>query len=303
MKHSTISGRLWVLLGRQIICGALAWNMLAISFGWAQSQRRSGERRRQPSWTATEFLPGIEWPEPPIVTPGLGNSCPPSDAIILFDGKDLSAWENGENWKVENCVATVGSGEIRTKQSFGDCQLHIEWSAPVPATGESQGRGNSGIYFMGLYEVQVLDSYENKTYPDGQAGAVYKQMPPYVNAMRPPGEWNYYDIAFTAPRFKEDGSLESPAAVTVFHNGVLVQNHFEPTGGTTWYHRARYEPHEAKLPLMLQDHGNPVHFRNIWLREIKPIVGTQVAEPKYHNHATGQEWLETEGDERHPPVE
>ena len=302
MKHSTTAGRSWALLARQMIYGTTMWSIVAVLPAWTQTEESSGEGRQEPSWTMTEFLPGIEWPEPPIVTPGLGNSCPPSDAIVLFNGKDLSAWENGENWKVENCVAIVGGGEIRTKQSFGDCQLHIEWSAPLPSSGDSQGRGNSGVYFMGLYEVQILDSYDSKTYPDGQAAAIYKQMPPTANAMRPPGEWNYYDIAFTAPRFKENGSLLSPAALTVFHNGVLVQNHFEITGGTTWFERAHYEQHEEKLPIMLQDHGSPVRFRNIWLREIKPIVGTQAAEPRYHNHATGQEWLETEGDVRHPPA-
>ncbi len=300
MKHSTTAGSAVGLPARQLVCAAAFWSMVAVQPGWTQSEEKSRERSQEPSWTMTEFLPGIEWPEPPIVTPGPGNSCPPSDAIVLFNGENLSAWENGEHWIVKDGVATVHGGEIRTKQSFGDCQLHIEWSAPAPATGESQSRGNSGVYFMGLYEVQILDSYDSKTYPDGQAGAIYKQMPPLVNAMRPPGAWNYYDIAFTAPRFQEDGSIESPAALTVFHNGVLVQNHFELTGGTTWHHRASYESHAEKLPIMLQDHGNPVRFRNIWLREIEPIVGTQTTEPKYHNHATGQEWLESEGG---PPAE
>lgn len=284
----------------RIVFAIVCWSIALPEPGWAESEERT-RQSPEPSWSMTEFLPGIDWPEPPVVTPGEGNTAPPSDAIILFDGKDLSAWKNGENWKVENGVAIVGSGQIETKQPFGDCQLHIEWSAPNPPSGDSQGRGNSGVYFMGLYEVQILDSYENQTYPDGQAASVYKQMPPYVNAMRPPGEWNYYDIAFTAPRFTEDGSLESPAKVTVFHNGVLVQSHFELDGGTTWYHRPSYEAHAEKLPLMLQDHGNPVRFRNIWVREITPIVGTQVREPKFRNHATGQEWLESEGDYRHPP--
>jgi hypothetical protein len=250
----------------------------------------------------TEFLPGIDWPEPPVVTPGEGNTAPPSDAIVLFDGKDMSAWENGENWIVDDGVATVHGGAIHSQQPFGDCQLHVEWSAPVPAAGEGQGRGNSGIYIMGRYEVQILDSYENKTYPDGQAAAVYKQSPPLVNAMRSPSEWNYYDIAFTAPRFNDDGSLKSPAVMTVFHNGVLVQNNFQLTGGTSWYQRPRYEKHPEKLPIIIQDHGNPVRFRNLWVREITPIVGAQVREPKFHDHRTGKEWLESEGDAAHPPA-
>lgn len=255
-----------------------------------------------------EYLPGIDWPEPPIVTPAHENDGPPSDAIVLFDGKDLSAWENGENWKVEDGVATIGAGNIQTKQSFGDCQVHIEWSSPVFAGGNSQGfddnqdLGNSGIYFMGLYELQILDSYKNKTYFDGQAGAIYKQTPPMANVMRPPGEWNLYDIVFTVPRFGEDGSLQSPAYLTLFHNGVLLHHHFELAGSTHWHQPSSYEPHAAKLPIMLQDHGNPVRFRNIWLRELKSIVGTQVHEPKYRDHATGKEWLASEADTEGNPI-
>jgi hypothetical protein len=236
-----------------------------------------------------EYLPGIDWPEPPVVTPGKTAADPPSDAIVLFDGQNLSAWEGAEKWRVENGTAIVGTGMIKTKQQFGDCQLHIEWSVPV-SEAEGQDRGNSGIYFMDAYELQVLDSYKNKTYPDGQAGAIYKQSPPMVNAMRPPGEWNVYDIAWTAPRFKEDGSLESPARITVFHNGVLIQNNFELAGNTFWHEPASYTKHEAKLPISLQDHGNPVRYRNIWVREIAPIKGTQAKEPSYIDHATGEKW-------------
>ena len=184
-------------------------------------------------------MSGIKWPEPPIVTPGKADSDPPSDAIVLFDGKDLSAWENGDQWIVKDGVATVKDTDITTKQSFGDCQLHVEWSAPVPATGESQGRGNSGVFLMDQYEVQVLDSYDNKTYFDGQASAIYKQTPPMVNAMRQPGEWNTYDIVWNAPKFKEDGSLESPAYVTVLHNGVLTLNHFAARGHDAVHRRCR----------------------------------------------------------------
>jgi hypothetical protein len=235
-----------------------------------------------------EYLTGIKWPEPPIVTPGDECGDPPSDAIALFDGKDLSAWENGENWKVEDGVAIVGRGDITSKQSFGDCQLHVEWSAPVPATGSSQGRGNSGVYLMDRYELQVLDSYQNKTYFDGQASAIYKQTPPLVNAMRPPGEWNTYDVVWTAPKFHDDGSLESPAYITVLHNGVLTLNHFALLGNTPFNQPPKYEQH-GKLPIHLQDHGNPVRYRNIWVRETKPIVGERVREPYYRNQITGRE--------------
>lgn len=237
-----------------------------------------------------EYLPGIEWPEPPVVTPGKTDADPPSDAVVLFDGKDLSAWEGADTWTVENGEAVVGNGMIKTKESFGDCQLHIEWSAPKPAKGKGQNRGNSGVFFMDFYEIQVLDSYEADTYHDGQAGAIYKQTPPMVNAMRPPGEWNVYDIAWTAPRFKDDGSLESPAYITAFHNGVLIQNHFELAGGTFWYEPPSYTKHDAKMPISLQDHGHPVHYRNIWVREIAPIKGTQAKKPSYIDHDTKKTW-------------
>lgn len=237
-----------------------------------------------------EYLPGIEWPEPPVVTPGAVTAAPPSDAIVLFDGKDLSAWRGAEKWKVEDGVAIVGSGMIETKQAFGDCQLHVEWSSPLPAKGKGQGRGNSGIYMMGLYEVQVLDSFQNETYFDGQAGAIYKQSPPMVNATLPPGKWNTYDIIFTAPRFAANGTLKSPAYMTVLHNGVLLHNHFELIGKTKWHAPASYKPHAEKLPIKLQDHGNPVRYRNIWVREFEQLHGEQVKEPEYIKHATGKRW-------------
>jgi hypothetical protein len=235
-----------------------------------------------------EYLSGIKWPEPAIITPGKTAADPPSDAIVLFDGKDLSAWENGDKWIVKDGVATVKDTDIVTKQSFGDCQLHIEWSSPVPATGTSQGRGNSGVYLMDRYELQVLDSYDNETYFDGQASAIYKQTPPMVNATRPPGEWNTYDIVWNAPKFKEDGSLESPAYITVLHNGVLTLNHFQLEGITPFTENPHYEKH-GNGPIRLQNHGNPVRYRNIWLREIKPIVGKRVRAPYFHNHETGKD--------------
>ncbi|TWT80995.1 hypothetical protein CA13_24420 [Planctomycetes bacterium CA13] len=232
---------------------------------------------------AAEYLNGIEWQEPAVVTPGKTDSDAPSDAVVLFDGKDLSLWNNGENWIVKDGVATTGKGRIQTKESFGDCQLHIEWAAPTPATGEGQGRGNNGVLIMDRYEVQILDSYENKTYFDGQAGAIYKQQPPAVNAMRPPGQWNTYDIFFTAPRFDDQGNLESAAYVTVLHNGVLIQNQFELLGDTPYSRPPQYKAHPPKAPLTLFEHGNAVRFRNIWIREFTPVKGKQVREPFIRN--------------------
>jgi hypothetical protein len=220
-------------------------------------------------------------PQPKAVDPGTAGTTdqpgrPPADAIVLFDGKDLSRWRSDKGgpaaWKVENGSMEVvkGTGGIRTEQGFGDCQLHVEWRAPSPVVGESQDRGNSGIFLMGMYEVQVLDSYGSKTYPDGQAGALYGQYPPLVNASRPPGEWQTYDIAFRAPRFGEGGRLVSPARATVLHNGVLVQDAQELTGPTAHKQRPPYAAHAGKLPLGLQDHDHPVRFRNIWIRELEP---------------------------------
>ena len=241
-----------------------------------------------------EYLPGIEWQEPPVISPG-SDGGPPSDAIVLFDGTDLSAWNNAERWRVEDGAMIVGGGDVSTKQSFGDCQLHIEWSAPIPAKGTGQGRGNSGVFLMDNYEIQVLDSYDNTTYPDGQAGAIYKQTPPLANAMRPPGEWNVYDIVWTAPRFSDDGSLQSPAYITALHNGVLILHHFALLGDTYWPTRPSYRD-RGKMPIHLQDHGNPVRFRNIWVREYKPIVGKRIHEPQFVDHDTGQKWPVSEGE-------
>ena len=161
-----------------------------------------------------------------------------------------------------------GTGNIRTRAHFGDCQLHVEFASPEVVKGDGQGRGNSGVFLMGLYEVQVLDSYENVTYADGQASAAYGQFPPLVNAARPPGQWQTYDIIFTRPRFDDRGEVTAPARLTVLHNGVLVQNHVELVGPTGWLKREPYTRHEDKLPLSLQDHGNPVRYRNLWVREL-----------------------------------
>lgn len=217
---------------------------------------------------ADEYKSGKVWPEPPLVTPG-ENGGPPSDAIVLFNGTDLSQWEGGDKWLIANGVATVKGGGITSRRGFGSCQLHVEWAAPAEVKGDGQGRGNSGIYLMGHYEVQVLDSYENQTYFDGQAGSIYKQWPPLVNACRKPGEWQTYDIVFDAPKFDSQGKLLKPAYVTVIHNGVLVQNHSELSGTTAWDRPPAYEPHAPRLPLHIQDHGNPVRFRNIWIRELQ----------------------------------
>ncbi len=240
------------------------------------------------SLQAEAYLSGIEWQEPKVVTPGKENSLPSSDATVLFAGKDLSRWENGENWAVRDGVAYAGKGFIVSKDKFGDCQIHIEWSAPVPAKGDGQGRGNSGMFLMGKYEIQILDSYQNETYFDGQAGGIYKQTPPMVNAMRPPGEWNTYDVFWTRPRFAEDGSLESPAYMTAVHNGVLILNHFELLGDTPYHRPPAYTKHEDRLPISIQDHGNPVAFRNIWVREIKPAVGNRTSAPYLLDGETGK---------------
>ena len=232
-----------------------------------------------PVATAQDYQNGIEWPEVKVVTPGEKNSSAPSDAIVLFDGKDLSQWKDASNWKIEDGAMVAGKGTIRSIQEFGDCQLHIEWSAPKQVRGEGQQRGNSGVFLMGIYELQVLDSFDNKTYSDGQAGAIYKQQAPMVNAMRKPGEWNAYDVIWTAPRFNEDGSLKSPAYITVFHNGVVIQNHYELKGDTPFHRPSAYKKHADKGPIVLQDHGDPVSFRNIWVRPIEPIVGVQKREP------------------------
>jgi Domain of Unknown Function (DUF1080)/Domain of unknown function (DUF3471) len=221
-----------------------------------------------------------ERPMPPVVTPAIPSTDEqvgkaPSDAVVLFDGKDNSQWVSMDGtptkWIVKDgymeCVK--GSGYVRTLQNFGDCQLHVEWATPNPPHGEGQGRGNSGV-FLGLdrYETQVLDSYQSKTYADGSAGSIYGQYPPLVNACLPPGKWQTYDIIYTAPRFDDNGKLLSPARETVIHNGVLIQNNVELVGPTGWLNRTPYVAHPEKQPISLQDHGNPVRYRNIWVREL-----------------------------------
>ena len=217
-----------------------------------------------------EYKSGKVWPEPKIIDPGPPGG-PPSDAIVLFDGKDLSQWEGGEKWEIADGAATVRGGGITSKQSFGDCQLHVEWAEPAEVKGSSQGRGNSGVFLQNRYEIQVLDSYDNVTYYDGQCGSIYKQRPPLVNACRKPGEWQTYDIIFQAPRFGADGKLATPGYVTVLQNGVLVQNHTELEGETSYIRAPHYTAYPPKQPIALQNHGNPVRYRNIWIRELSPM--------------------------------
>jgi 3-keto-disaccharide hydrolase len=207
--------------------------------------------------------------EPVVIDPGPVGG-PPSDAIVLFDGKDLSQWKGekgGEaKWKVmDGFVEVNGTGSIVTKQEFGDVQLHVEWATPVEVKGEGQGRGNSGVYLQGRYEIQVLDSYQNKTYPKGQAGAFYLHSAPLVNASRKPGEWQSYDIIFRGPKKGPDGKAQ-PGSFTVLHNGVLVQDHVPVQGDATT--AAMFQGVVSKGPLVLQDHGNPVRYRNIWIRQL-----------------------------------
>jgi len=233
--------------------------------------------------------------EVPIVTPGEGNGAP-SDAVLLFNGTVLSEFQTPQGrvvssmlqfkdvipkltsqhvgdpapWKIENgeLVVVPGTGQIATKKAFGDVQLHIEWLAPSQSGKEGQMYSNSGVFFMGIYEVQVLNSYENPTYNNGQAGSVYKQHIPLVNASKPVDTWQEYDIIFMAPKFSSKGTLVSPAKVTVLHNGVLVQNNVELMGPTCYIGTSYYIAHPEKLPLLLQDHGDPMRFRNIWVREL-----------------------------------
>jgi hypothetical protein len=238
-------------------------------------------------YTTTPYLPGGAWrvhdgdrPQPRKIDPGTASTAetpgtPPSDAVVLFDGTDLSHWRDAQGnptrWVVRDgaMVCVPRSGMIYSKEEFGDCQIHIEFATPGQIEGSGQGRGNSGVFPFGRYEIQVLDSFDNPTYPDGQAAAIYGQYPPLVNASRKPGEWQSYDILFTAPRFREDGTLERPAHATVLHNGVVVHNHAEVLGPMAHQALPQYRPHPPKGPLALQDHGNPIRFRNIWVRDLK----------------------------------
>ena len=267
-----------------LIAAALAAGIAAQQPGKGPAKEAGDDRQ---GYTDTPQLPGQKWkvhdaarPRPPKVTPGLplASAPPPADAEVLFDGKDLSKWVTASRggkmedprWKVEHgyMEITPRAGRIMTKEKFGDCQLHVEWLIPKEATGAGQGRGNSGVELMGRYEIQVLESFENQTYADGQAASIYGQWPPLVNASRPQGEWNAYDIFFEAPHF-EGGKLTKPAYVTVVHNGVMVHHRQEILGRAIHRQVASYAPHGPEEPLSLQDHKQPVRYRNIWIRRLK----------------------------------
>jgi len=252
----------------------------------AQVQRADQQDPAVVGYSDTPVLPGQKWrvhdparPHPRVVSPGASPGAAPSDAVILFDGKDLSNWEERRDlnsppkaptWKVENGYfeEVPGTGSLFSKAKFGDCQLHVEWAAPVEIRGAGQNRGNSGVLVMGRYEIQVLDSWNSPTYADGQAGAIYGQWPPLVNAARRPGEWQTYDIVFEAPRF-EGERLVKPAYFTVFHNGIVLHNHKEVMGPMVHRKLPAYAPHGLAEPLMLQQHGTRVRYRNIWYRPLQ----------------------------------
>jgi hypothetical protein len=257
--------------------GAILLSLAVFAFAQAQKKYRTSEV----GYRDTPVIPGQKWkvhdidrPVPRVVTPGAKPGDAPADAVVLFNGKDMSQWtEKGQpvTWKVENGYFEVrcekGAGSVQTKEKFGDAQYHIEWASPAEITGDSQWRGNSGLLLMNRYEVQVLDSFNNRTYPDGQAGAIYGWWPPLVNATRKPGEWQAYDIFFEAPKF-ENGKVTKPAYVTVMLNGVLLHHHQE-IGGPMAHKVVRpYEAHGAEEPFGLQNHDTPVRYRNIWVRRI-----------------------------------
>ncbi|MDQ1470377.1 MAG: hypothetical protein QOJ99_1857 [Bryobacterales bacterium] len=267
----------------------ISFALAALAVGSAQAQTPPPARENHDlGFKDTPVLPGLPWhvhdpdrPHPPVVTAASTPGGAPSDAVVLFDGKDLSKWQSHASsiskagnsgpaeWKVsEGYVEVVPrTGDIATKDKFGDIQLHLEWSSPNPPVSTSQGRGNSGVLLMGRYEVQVLDAWNNPTYADGQAGAIYGQWPPLANPGRKPGEWNVYDIMFEAPRMDGEKVLK-PAIITVLFNGVLVQNHKESMGPMVYRQVAHYVPQPAEDSLVLQNHNNPVRYRNIWVRRL-----------------------------------
>jgi hypothetical protein len=249
------------------VCSLATAGLVTIVVG-DEGQNMTTERR----WLQHD----IRRPKPPVVEP-VGHSVEtavPRDATILFDGKNLDAWQSADGgparWKVNGGYLEInpGTGQIESKAKFGDIQMHIEWAAPEQPGGTGQDRGNSGIFLQGLYELQVLDSYRADSYADGQAGAIYGQYPPLANASRPPGQWQTYDIAFRRPRFGKDGTLLDRARVTLVHNGILIQNNEELWGRTNWLESSPYEPQPDRGPIQLQDHGHPVRFRNIWVRDL-----------------------------------
>lgn len=270
---------------RRVVLGGAA--VVAASLGMAGDQPRVTSLATPSGWRQHD----VHRPKPAVVEPApwsLGTPAPP-DAVVLFDGKNLDAWKSANGgaveWKVDEGAFTVapGKGKIITRETFGDIQLHLEWASPNPPKGTSQNRGNSGVFLMGAFELQVLDTYKADTYSDGMAGAIYGQYPPLFNATRPPGEWQAYDIAFRAPRYSPSGALREPARITAFLNGVLVQNGETPVGGTSWLEAVPYAPGVSTGPLELQDHSHPVKFRNIWLRKLPeriPATEAERREPK-----------------------
>ena len=264
----------------RILCLTVAVCLLAQQGALAQTRKKG--RTAPLGYSDTPVLPGQKWkvhdidrPRPRLVTPGAAYGQPPSDAIVLFDGKDLSKWEapgkggvKAASWKVTDGYMECTTGPLVTKEKFGDIQLHLEWAAPAEIDGTSQWRGNSGILLMNVYEIQVLDSFNNPTYADGQAGAIYAQWPPLVNASRKPGEWQSYDIIFEAPKF-EGEKLVKPAYVTVLHNGILLHHRKEIGGRMSHRVVGTYIPHGPEEPLGLQNHDTSVRYRNIWVRRLK----------------------------------
>jgi len=272
--------RTWLLGGAVLLAG-----MMVVS--GARMDARHQQKKEVIQYIETEtgqwMVHDESRPAPPVITPGTcGSQEPPakapSDAIVLFDGKDLANWTDNKGapskWLVRDgyMESVKGAGNIRTGQQYGSCQLHLEFATPAVVTGSGQGRGNSGVFLHGMYEVQILDSYENKTYPDGQCGALYGRAVPLVNASCKPGQWQTYDIVYHRPLFDQSGQVTRKATFTVFHNGVLIHDRVELQGGTNWigaHAVTGYVPHGDKGPIMLQDHTNPVRFRNIWIRELK----------------------------------
>ncbi len=275
-RHST---RSMVLLA-VVAMAALSVHLAAIGAPGDDEPKGAGrDIAAIEGYTDTPIVPGTRFhkhdpdrPRPPIVVPGRASTPEeagkaPSDAIVLFDGTDLSRFAH-DGWTVVDGTAMPGKSHLKTTQSFGDCQLHLEWAAPSPPAGPVYNRGNSGVFMMEKYELQIFDSYSTRSYADGMAAAVYGETPPMANVCRPPGEWQVYDIVFTAPVF-EERKLVEPARVTMFHNGVLVQYHQEIHGPCKYKAVAPYTPHPARMPLMIQYHGSPVRFRNIWIRDLE----------------------------------
>jgi hypothetical protein len=265
-------------MGRTGLLVIAATAAAALASGLAIAQNDLGFRD-------TPMLPGGKWhvhdpdrPAPRVVTPGATAAAAPSDAVVLFDGRSLAAWKaQRKPWPIKDGILTVpsraesgGENALVTTQSFGDVQLHLEFRSPNPPQKTSQNRGNSGIWFMQRYEIQILDGYQNPTYADGTVGAVYGWKPPLANASRKPGEWQTYDVVFERPRFGPDGKLQRPAYITALLNGVLVQNHQPMLGVTNWRHVSEYQAHGDAAPIQLQDHDSPVSFRNIWVRPLPP---------------------------------